>query len=117
MVHAVVQPGYFVFYHAPFLSQCIDLFAEDFIIGLKPAGAVVDLTIKGAGGDIEHLKQLNESFLVDGLSMLTTGESAAIRIEVPEMNRFGEFAPQIDKAQDGLLAVSRLIELSHKIQV
>ena len=90
---------------------------NDFVVFHKLQRGAVDLTIKGAGGDIEHLKQLNESLLVDGLSMLTTGESAAIRIEVPEMNRFGEFAPQIDKARDGLLAVSRLIELSHKIQV
>ena len=90
---------------------------NDFVVFHKLPRGAVDLTIKGAGGDIEHLKQLNESLLVDGLSMLTTGESAAIRIEVPEMNRFGEFAPQIDKARDGLLAVSRLIELSHKIQV
>ena len=77
----------------------------------------VDLTILRAGADIERLKQLNKSLLVDGLSMLTTGESAAIRIEVPKMDRFGEFAPQIDKARAGLLAASRLIELSHQIQL
>ena len=41
----------------------------------------------------------------------------AIRIEVPKMDRFGEFAPQIDKARAGLLATSRLIELSHQIQL
>jgi len=77
----------------------------------------VDLTILRAGADIERLKQLNKSLLVDGLSMLTTGESAAIRIEVPKMDRFGEFAPQIDTARAGLLAASRLIELSHQIQL
>jgi len=94
-------------------------------IGLKSASIVlhkwedgaVDLTILRAGADIERLKQLNKSLLVDGLSMLTTGESAAIRIEVPKMDRFGEFAPQIDKARAGLLAASRLIELSHRIRL
>ena len=77
----------------------------------------VDLTILRAGAVIERLKQLNKSLLVDGLSMLTTGESAAIRIEVPKMDRFGEFAPQKDRARAGLLAASRLIELSHQIQL
>ena len=77
----------------------------------------VDLTILRVGADIERLKQLNKSLLVDGLSMLTTGESAAIRIEVPIMERFGEFAPQIYSARAGLLAASRLIELSHQIQL
>ena len=94
-------------------------------IGLKSASIVlhkwedgaVDLTILRAGADIERLKQLNKSLLVDGLSMLTTGESAAIRIEVPKMDRFGEFTPQIDKARAGLLAASRLIELSHRIRL
>ena len=88
-----------------------------FVIIHKLQRGAVDLTIKGAGADIERLKQLNEPLLVDGLSMLTTGESAAIRIEVPEMNRFGEFEPQKDQARTGLLAVSRLIELSHQIQL
>ncbi len=31
--------------------------------------------------------------------------------------RFGELAPQIDKVRAGLLVVSRLIELSHQIQL
>jgi len=83
----------------------------------KLEDGAVDLTILRAGAGIERLKQLNESLLVDGLLMLKTRESAAIRIGVPKMNRFAEFAPQKDRARNGLLAVSRLIELSHQIQL
>ena len=83
----------------------------------KLEDGAVDMTILRAGADIERLKQLNQSLLVDGLSMVMTGESAAIRIGVPKMDRFGEFAPQIDNARTGLLAASRLIELSHQIQL
>jgi len=95
-----------------------DMF-EGYLSDLVPKGSEIEFDLSGVkvqAGDY-NLKQLNESFLVDGLSMLTTGESAGIRIEVPEMNRFGEFAPQIDKARAGLLAASRLIELSHQIQL
>ena len=83
----------------------------------KLEDGAVDLTILRVGADIERLKRLNKSLLVDGVSMLTTGESAAIRIVVPQLNRFDEFAPQLDKARSGLLAVSKLIELSHQIQI
>jgi len=89
----------------------------DFVVIHKLRRGAVDLTISGAGDSIERLTELNESLLSDGLSILTTHKSAAIRMEVPLVDRFGELAPHIDKARAGLLAASRLIELSHQIQL
>ena len=89
----------------------------DFVVIHKWSRGAVDLTIRGAGDKIERLTELNQSLLGDGLSILTTNKSAAIRIEVPVVDRFGELAPQIDKARAGLLAATRLVELSHQIQL
>ena len=54
---------------------------------------------------------------LNDLNILTTNKSAAIRAELPVVDRFGELAPQIDKARADLLAASRLIELSHQLQL
>ncbi len=83
----------------------------------KLEDGAVDMTILRVGADIERLEQLNESLLVNGLSMVRTGESASIRISVPTMDRFGEFEQQKGRARTGLSAVSRLIKSSHKIQL
>ena len=89
----------------------------DFVVIHKWSRGAVDLTIRGAGDRVERLTELNQSLLGDGLSILTTNKSAAVRMEVPLVDRFGELAPQIDKARAGLLAASKLIELSHQIQL
>ena len=89
----------------------------DFVVIHKWNRGAVDLTIRGAGDRIERLTELNQSLLGDGLNILTTNKSAAIRMEVPLVDRFGELTPQIDKARAGLLAASRLVELSHQIQL
>ena len=89
----------------------------DFVVIHKWRRCVVDLTIRGAGESIEHLTQLNESLLVDGLSILTTNKLAAIRKDVPLVDRFAGFQPQIEKVRDGLSAACRLVELSHQIKL
>jgi hypothetical protein len=90
---------------------------SDFVVIHKWRRGAVDLTIRGAGDNIERLTKLNGPLLSDDLSILTTNKSAAIRVEVPLVDRFGELAPQINKARAGLLAASRLIELSHQLQL
>ena len=78
---------------------------------------MVDLTISGAANAVDQIIHLNEEFLGDGVTVLSTGNSAAIRIDVPIVDRFAGFQAQIKKVRAGLSAASRLVELSHQIKL
>jgi hypothetical protein len=78
---------------------------------------VVDLTILGAANAVDKIIHLNEEFLEDGVTILPTGDSAAIRKDVPMVDRFAGFQAQIEKVRAGLSAASRLVELSHQIKL
>jgi len=74
----------------------------NFVVIHKWRLGVVDLTILGAANPVDQIIHLNEEFLEDGLSVLPTGNSAAIRIDVPMVDRFVGFEAQILKVRAGL---------------
>ena len=75
----------------------------------------VDLEIAAAGDRIAHLAEMNASLLGEGITVVATGESAAFRIEVPTIDRFGDFAAQEANIREGLDGAVKLLELSTKL--
>ena len=89
----------------------------NFVVIHKWRRGVVDLTILGDANAVDQIIHLNGDLLGDGVTVLPTGNSAAIRIDVPMVDRFAGFQAQIEKVRAGLSAASRLVELSHQVKL
>lgn len=75
----------------------------------------VDLEFAGYGHKIGKLRELTKSLLDDDMSIVKTGKSAVIRIEVEKINFNEEFETYKKKVKTALLAVGRLSQLEKKI--
>ena len=60
----------------------------NFVVIHKWRRGVVDLTILGAANAVNQIIHLNGDLLGDGVTILPTDNSAAIRIDIPMVDRF-----------------------------
>jgi hypothetical protein len=83
----------------------------------KWAKGVVHLQISSAGALVEQIKAQNQEILINGLDVVRTKNSASIQLNVPMIDRFGDFASQVEAIRLSLSAAVRLLLLSPHIQL
>ena len=76
-----------------------------------------DLEIPSRGEEVEKIRARNASFLDADMIVAKTGKAAAIRLEVPLINRLGSFDDQVEAVRVGLRAIRRRIEISPRIEL
>jgi hypothetical protein len=81
----------------------------------KLAMGAVDLEIASAGERTEQIAASNKEQLDGALEVVRTGKSASVRATVPKVDRFGDFALQLEAVRAGLSAACRLFELSSRV--
>lgn len=72
----------------------------------------VDLHVPSAAERTDELRVANQEAIDGTIELVPTGKSAAFRIRVPPVNRFGSVGPQEDRIRTGLEAVHRLFEFA-----
>lgn len=76
----------------------------------------VDLQVSGCGSRIEELSVLNAALLHGGLKFAQATKSAALRIDVPQMDVREDFTSQHDAALAALKAAYKLASLMHLVR-
>jgi hypothetical protein len=77
----------------------------------------VDLEIPSHGGQEEEIRAHNRLVVNTDMLVERTGKAAAIRLEVPPIDRLGSFDAQLEAVRAGLHAARRLAEISPKIEL
>jgi len=83
----------------------------------KWAQGCVDLDIPSRGKQVEEIQARNASLLNADMIVARTSKSAAIRLEVPQINRLGSFDDQVEAVRTGLRAAKRLVGISSRIEL
>lgn len=73
------------------------------------AQGFVDLQVRGA---LERLDEIRELVSDQNLVVVPAGKSAAVRIEVGKVDRFGSFEEQREIVENALNAAAKLLEIS-----
>jgi hypothetical protein len=76
----------------------------------------VDLEIKGAAAAVDGMRETCKDLMSTDTEIVKAGKAAAVRIQVPILDPFAEFAEQIDSARAGMRAAYRLAYLSQAIR-
>lgn len=91
-----------------------ELPARTFILH-KWAEGFVDLQVSGAAGRVDEFRRLVAPLLPADIVIAVTGQSLALRIVVPFLNRWQPFNTQAEHAQRGLAAATRLVRFGSQI--
>lgn len=75
----------------------------------------MDLQVSGAAGRVDEFRRTVAPLLPSDIVIAVTGQSLALRIVVPPLNRWQPFNTQAEQAQRGLAAATRLAELGSQI--
>lgn len=87
-----------------------------FSIVHKLAKGNVDLQIAGAAEQLEELYDKYQNLLQDDMEFVKAGKSGALRINVRQIDRFGDFSVQREAVEQGMRAAEKLIEVALIIQ-
>jgi hypothetical protein len=77
----------------------------------------VDLKLPSRGGQVDDIRARNALVLDTDILVEQTGKAAAIRFEVPRIDRLGSFDAQLEAVRTGLHAARRLAKISPKIEL
>ena len=89
---------------------------KSFNVVHKLGRGYVDLQISGAAGHLDELSNKYQMVVTDEMEFVTASKSAAIRINVPMIDRFKNFFEQQAAADTGLKAAEKLLETALLIQ-
>jgi hypothetical protein len=87
------------------------LLPKGIYVNYKSPRGFVDLTFPNT--DAEQLKDL-QKYLEPGMRVEQTGNSSAVRLEVPAINRFDDFAEEKDRIHKALTEVVRLLDFYNR---
>lgn len=89
---------------------------KSFIIVHKLAKGSVDLQIAGAANYLDELYNKYRTAVTDEMEFVKASKSAAIRINIPYIDRFKDFSKQQKAVNFGLRAAGKLLEIALLIQ-
>ena len=87
-------------------------FEKRFMIFHKLQRGYVDLQVSGASDQVDELSKLLSNYNVE---VVQTGKSAAIRLTVNPINRFGSFESQYEGIMEGLISAKKLLIIGQEI--